>query len=218
MGLRYYDEAVYNLIKSWVKNSKMRVLRPDETSDLFKINADLNEDKPLSLPLIALSRNTNIEILNTKKNLLSFSGKRIGGNEEESIQLNAIPITLGYQIDIYTKKFAEADEYVREFVFGLINNPSIKITLPYNGLGIDVVANIRLESTISDNSDIPERLFRDQFTRFTIQFELLDAYLYSIPFNPNATIESAYISDTTSNSELDVMNSDGTRLDMKENL
>lgn len=47
---------------------------------------------------------------------------------------------------------------------------------------------MRLNSTVTDNSDIPERLFPDQFTRFTIQLELQDAYLYSVPINTNINI------------------------------
>ena len=36
-----------------------------------------------------------------------------------SIPINVIPIQIGYQIDIYTKGIAEADEYIRNFVFNL---------------------------------------------------------------------------------------------------
>lgn len=191
MGLRYYDEAVYQLISSWVSDPNMRVLRPGETQALFSMTADMNNDKPLKLPLIALSRNSEIEILDTKKSLLSFDGKHLKSTAKTTMQLNAIPVQLSYQIDIYCKNFDEADEYVREFVFGLINNPVIKIEIPYNDNNIIQEANIRLNSTISDNSDITERLFRDQFTRFTIQFDILDAYLYSVPINNNKSVESS---------------------------
>ena len=39
-------------------------------------------------------------------------------------------------------------------------------------------AHIRLLSTIEDNSDIPERIFAGEFTRFTLQIHVDDAYLY----------------------------------------
>ena len=190
MGLRYYDEAVYNLINSWVVDPNMRVLRPSETQALFAINADMNEDQPMTLPFIAISRSNEIEILQTKKNLLSFRGKTLLANNEKSVQLNAVPIRLGYQIDIYSKFFDEADEYVREFTLALINNPVITINVPYQGLNIPLQANISLVPTISDNSDISERLFRDQFTRFTIQFNINDAYLYSVGVNRNITVSN----------------------------
>lgn len=223
MSVKLYDEAIYNLINSWVHDKKMRILKPDETAALFSINADLNADNPLTLPLIALSRNTNIEILDTKKTLFSFDGKSIGGDTKETIQLNAIPIQLGYQLDIYTKFSDEAYEYVREFVFAIVNNPQIYITIPYNGVDLKTKANIRVLSTISDNSDISERLFRDQFTRVTLQIDVMDAYFFSVPFNKNARIESAFVSDSTSgavknDSELHIMNFDGLTIDTKEKL
>ena len=209
MGLRYYDEALHTLISRWVGKKNIRVLRPDETSALFSINADINEDKALTLPLIALSRNTSIEILQPKKTLLSFDGKHLKSTVEETIQLNAIPIQLAYQIDIYTKDFEDADEYVREFVFAIINNPVLKINIPYNGINLSLEANMRIQSTITDNSDIPERLFRDQFTRFTIQVELQDAYLFSVPINKNASIEDG---------ELLIIKPDSNTVEHKEKL
>ena len=39
--------------------------------------------------------------------------------------------------------------------------------------------------TISDTSDITERLFPGQFTRWTIQLEIQDAFLYDIPYRRN---------------------------------
>lgn len=190
MSIGLYDQALYDLVTGWLGENKTRVLRPSETSELFRINADINKDQVLTLPLIAISRNTDIEILQTKKTLLSFDGKilKVSKDSKSSIQLNAIPIQLGYQLDIYAKDVDEAYEYVREFVFAFINNPVIKITIPYNGTNIVHQANIRMQSTISDNSDIPERLFRDQFTRVTLQLDLNDAYLFSTPVRENARI------------------------------
>jgi hypothetical protein len=48
-------------------------------------------------------------------------------------------------------------------------------------------------SNISDTSDIPQRLFVGQFTRWTIQLEILDAFLYNIPYRKNWRI---YTDDT----------------------
>jgi hypothetical protein len=40
-------------------------------------------------------------------------------------------------------------------------------------------------SNVSDTSDIPQRLFVGQFTRWTIQMEIQDAFLYNIPYRKN---------------------------------
>lgn len=198
MAVRYYDEALYNKIQKWVKDPNMRILKPDEVSRLFRITADLNKDKPITLPLIAISRDTSINVDITSKRSLSASGLKVGGDETKTIQLNAIPITVMYQIDIYTKRYEEGDEYLRNFIFNLVNYPKLTITIPYNDSNIEQVAHIRLQPTVTDNSDIPERLFPGQFTRWTLQLELQDAYLFSVPFNKNWSIDV----DSTVNSEI----------------
>ena len=104
---------------------------------------------------------------------------------EHTLQLNGIPIYLTYQMDIYTRHYDEGDELLREFVFKLVNNPQIVIELPYNGQNFKHVATILMQNTIQDNSDIGERLFSGQFTRWTIKFDIVGAYLFSIPYVDN---------------------------------
>ena len=48
---------------------------------------------------------------------------------------------------------------------------------------------IYLDSTISDNSDIKEHLFADQFVRFTLKLIIDDAYLFSIPVKDPVSLE-----------------------------
>lgn len=191
MAVRFYDEAIYNKIQAWVKDSSMRILKPNETTRLFQLQADKKQDEPLSLPLIAISRDTSIEILQNKKHPMSFSGYPVGKSKAMTATLDAIPITVNYQIDIFTQKFEEADEYVRNFTFQIINNPKLTIMLPYNDAKLEHIAYIRLLPTLTDNSDLAMKLFPDQFTRWTLQIELQDAYLFSIPFSQNWNIEGA---------------------------
>lgn len=189
MAVRFYDSAVTDKIKSWVKDPNMKILGPNESSRLFQLRADENNDTQLSLPLIALSRDSDIEILSTAKKALSYDGGHIANTEETSQVLNGIPISISYQLDIYCKYFEEADEYVREFVFKLINHPNIHIEIPYNNSKITHDSSISVESTITDNSGIPERLIAGQFTRMSIRFTIDDAYLFSVPFMKNWKIE-----------------------------
>lgn len=185
MAIRYYDEAIFAKIQRWVKDPHMKILKPDEVMRLFQLKAEQSNDKPLSLPLIALSRDTSFEVDVTSKRPLSFDGKILGQNSKQSIQLDAIPVTVHYQLDIYTKKYDEGDEYLRNFIFNLINFPKLTVEFTYNGVTARHTAYIRLLSSIQDNSDISERQFSGQFTRWTIQLELQDGYLFSIPFNDN---------------------------------
>lgn len=184
MAISYYDEAVTQKIKGWLADSsKLRVLSPDESSRLIQLNAEDTADKPLKLPLIALSRNKDIEIESAIKQNRSFDGLVISADDATAttVHMNVIPIKTTYQLDIYTKKRIEADEYVRQYLFKLINNPQIVIEIPYNNYIIKHTANLRVLNTVSDTSDISTHIFAGQFYKWTIQLELQDGFLFSIP-------------------------------------
>lgn len=190
MAIRYYDEAIVAKIQSWIRDPNLKILKPEESKRLFSLRADQVNDNPITLPLISLSREPNIKIDYSKKRNLTFDGLTVAQSDTgKSIQLNAIPITVTYQLDIYTKRYEEGDEYLRNFTFQLINNPTLSVIFPYNGANIEHIAYLNLNPTLTDNSDIPEKLFSDQFTRWTIGLELSNAYLISIPFNQNCVVE-----------------------------
>jgi hypothetical protein len=140
-------------------------LGPEESRYLFQIRADQTQDKPLKLPLISLSRNTDVELDFPHKKPLSFDGKMIAAAGDYSYQIDAIPMRLQYQLDIYTRYAAEGDEYMRNFVFNFVNHPKLLIHLPYNNAQVTHTANVDILSPVSENSDIPQHLFKDQFTR-----------------------------------------------------
>lgn len=133
MAIRYYDDIIAAKLKKWIPdNSKLRVLKTDETKRLFETKADDTNDKPIKLPFISLSRSNDIELLSSIKNFRSFNGLTISKTQESTLQMNVIPIKVEYQLDIYTKTYEEGDEYLRNFLFKLINNPQIVIDIPYN--------------------------------------------------------------------------------------
>ena len=189
MAIRYYDEALTEKIKAWVKDPNMHILSPNQSTRLFQLMADEKYDEPITLPLIAISRDPTYEILTTTKRALTYDGPHVEADRKMSQLLNGIPIRIGYQLDIYTKYFAEADEYTRNFIFNLINYPNVRIEIPYNQSRVVHNSTIVLNSSVTDNSDIPERLVPGQFTRMSIRFNIDDAYLFSVPFMDNWYIE-----------------------------
>ncbi len=186
MAFEYYDDALAGKLMKWTPtNLQLRALKPNDTRRLIELNADDSRDKNLKLPFIALSRNNEIELLSNKKSPKSFDGLKLEQTEEKTLQMNVLPVKLQYQLDIFAKTQIEAEHYVREYLFKLINNPVIKIAIPYNGQDVTQIANIKVLSNISDTSDIPQRLYAGQFTRWTIQLEILDAFLYNLPYRKN---------------------------------
>lgn len=227
MSIKLYDDAVTNKIGQWIKDPNLRLLKPDESTRFFKMQLDLKDDKPLSLPLIAISRDKDIDLLETTKQPKTYDGfsleklflndlskypekereKILKQIENQSTLVNVVPIKLKYQIDIYCRFLEEADEYLRNFVFNLINYPSVNVEVPYNNINLLHKSKINLDSTVADNSDIQEHLFPDQFTRFTIRFSIDDAYLFSAPIIKNSKVESFEIDvvDRTDGDVVDIL-------------
>lgn len=197
MSFTLYDRAVTEKIKKWILDSNMVVLSPDETRRLFTWKATTDGDKPLTLPLISINRNRDVSIKTTSKQMLSHRGKVFNSEKGVSDHLNAIPMTLSYVINIYTRYLEEADEYVRNFVFQLINYPKIEIQIPYNNSQLTYTSYLTLQPEISDNSDIPERLIVGQFSRMTLAITLNDAYLFSYNHKHVSEVESLQIETKT---------------------
>jgi len=188
MAISYYDDAVTAKIKGWLAdNSALGVLNPDETKRIIELQAEDSGDKPLQLPLLTIARNKELEITNAIKQNKSFDGLIIQKDTSNAatVHMNVIPVKTLYQLDIYTKRQLDADEYVRQFLFKLINNPQIIVEIPYNNYVIKHTANLRVLNSVSDTSDIPTRIFTGQFYRWTIQLELQDGFLFSIPYKKN---------------------------------
>jgi hypothetical protein len=216
MAISYYDDAVTAKIKGWLADgSNLRVLNPDETKRVVELHAEDSGDKPLQLPLLAISRSKELEIANAIKQSKSFDGLIIHQDTTKgvaTVHMNVIPVKTLYQLDIYTKKQLEADEYVRQFLFKLINNPQIIVEIPYNSANTNYIvkhtANLRVLNSVSDTSDIPSHLFPGQFYRWTIQLELQDGFLFSIPYKKNwrfAGVELALCDRIEDPKELDII-------------
>ena len=220
MAINYYDEAVAAKLQGWVVDQSVRVYKPEEVAWMLQTEADDGKDRPITLPFIALSRDAEISIGNANKRPMSYDGlalRLLDGKTGKEVhlksgyKLNAIPIGLTYQLDVYTKKLVEAEEYIRSFLFNLINYPKVTIDIPYNGVHLKHDSAITVEASVSDNSDIPQRLYPGQFTRLTIRFAVDDAYLFSV-------VDRKYVAVDLDSLELDVIDYDhvGKRVSNEE--
>lgn len=193
MAVRLYDEALLAKLRKWTADTNVVVTGVNETRRLFEVVADKTNDRPIQLPLIALSRNGGYTILSKYKQPVSYNGGKLIITESAGSKLNAIPIGITYQLDVYTRELAEADEYARNLVFNIINYPKLQIEIPYEDSGLVHDANIRLVSDVEDNSDIPERLIPGQFSRFTIGIDIDDAYLFDVRVKNHISIVEGHL-------------------------
>ena len=203
MAIYLYDEAVTNKIKKWVKDPHLTITSPDETRRLFEYRADINGDRPIQLPLVALRRDPNIQLRNVNKHSPTFDGVVVQATTKKVETLNVVPITITYQLDIYCRYTREADEYARNFIFNLINYRKVTVEIPYNDSHIEHDSNITIVGDLVDNSDIPERLLPGEFTRYIITFMFDDAYLFSVPIRDAITIETETVVKLENSTDMD---------------
>ena len=97
--IKLYDEAIVAKINKWIKDPNLKVISPNDVNRLFQIKVDEANDKPLTLPMIAISRDPNVEILVNHRRSLSADGLKLDSNEKTSVQLDAIPININYQLE-----------------------------------------------------------------------------------------------------------------------
>lgn len=188
MSIYLYDEALVKKLKYWTQLTDIHIYSPDDTQRLFEIIADDSGDAPIELPIICLRRKNDLDFTTPRKRPLSYNGMRLNSTVEKSSQLNAIPVTISYQLDIYTRYAEEADELIRNLTFNIINYPKLPITFTYNDETITHNGFIRMESSVVNNSDIPERLISGQFSRYTFNITIDDAYIFSVSVKDNAQV------------------------------
>lgn len=192
MSVGLYDEALLKKLQNWTRDTNVSIVGPQETRRLFQKIADETNDSPIKLPLISIKRPGGFTVLQTGKRPMSFDGMTLDATHEIAKQLNAIPIGISYQIDVYARYFEEADQYARNIVFNIINYPKLQVSIPYNNENYIHDSNIRMNPEVEDNSDIPERLISGQFTRYTIKIDIDDAYLWDVRYRDVYSIEVSY--------------------------
>lgn len=193
MSIKLYDDALLKKFSAWTLDTQITLTGVDESTRLFTVIADKNDDKPIHMPLIALSRPGGFVITDKYKQPKSYNGARVAYNEERGAKMNLIKISIPYRIDVYARYQQEADEYIRNIVFNIINYPNVKIEVPYHDLGLLHDSSIRLSSDVEDNSSVPERLISGQFTRYSLDIMIDDAYLFDIRVKDNVRIVDAYV-------------------------
>lgn len=189
MSVKLYDEALLKKLQGWTRDTAVNITGVDESTKLFSSILDQQNDTPIKLPLIALSRPGGYTLLRKYKHPRTYNGLTLIQTPTKGVKLNIVPIEIKYQLDIYARYLDEADEYARNIVFNIINYPKFQIEIPYEATGLVHDANIRLTSDIENNSDIPERLISGQFVRLTCEFNIDDAYLFDVRIKDNLTMD-----------------------------
>lgn len=199
VGIYAYDMALiedlrtrFNLKKDGTPKTNNNVYITN-AENVFEIIGDVSNDE-IKFPLISLVR-TGWSISDEKPEMMTKAGAlkdvKIGDKDGKlkQIRLQAIPISINYQIDVWTRTRIDNDAVTRELVWYYTLNPQLLVEIPH-GLNMTHPFNIFFESEIEDNSDIVEHINRGQYFRQTLGLYINDAYLWRSSVKNVTTVES----------------------------
>ena len=148
-----------------------------------------------------MERDRGFTIINdgTTRRPLSYGGKTFNIDSKYGDTLNAIPISLTYQVHVYCRYAKEADILIRNLIFNVVNYPALEITVPKVGVynkkteqyeDFKHMARIEFANTeIQDNSNVKERFIEGNYTKLSFLIQINDAYLWDLREHRTAEIE-----------------------------
>lgn len=192
MSLKLYDKALLEKLQTWTSQTKLHIYGVEETRQLWETSIDDSKtDSPISFPFISLNRDLGFTIINegTTKRPLTYDGATFSVDDKNSMStvINAIPVMVTYQLDIYTRYAEEAEILAKNLVFNIVNYPAFEIEIP--SVKMKHTARIELNDEVNDSSNIPEVFVRGNFTRLTMKITVDNAYLFDVRELHNVNLE-----------------------------
>lgn len=173
MSVYLYDNAIVETFKSIINDDRIYIT-PAE--NVIRTIARLNSDE-VKFPMISLTRTGTV--LQPSHFSMRYDGAPVLTDYDSKIvqKLQAMPIRINYQIDIWTRNREENDNLVRELVFYLSTHQAMYVDIPYD-LNEKHVFTFALDNSIDDNSDIISHKNSGEYFRQTLTAYVDDAYLW----------------------------------------
>lgn len=176
MSVYFYDKAIIDRIQKVIDDKNIHIIPPEK---MFTKSKDEN-DNP-DLPAISLFR-PSFSLSTLHK---TITGYRVGYAERDELQnkiftTKSLPITIQYQLDVWTKTREQNDELVRELLWFFTLYPQHRIEIAYQDYSRYVTFNCFLGDEITDNSEIGEFENRGQYYRQTFNLTVDEAQLFLV--------------------------------------
>ncbi len=193
-----YDIALVNDFRARFKqppitesdiNSKVIMASPDQA---FNILGQMDNDK-IVMPFISLQR-LSWQLNLDRQMSQTFVGDKIlmqnPDNPKERLEVRAqvIPITVNWQLDVWTRDRITNDALVREILWYYHLRPTLLVKV-LHGLNMYHTFNIMFNSEIEDNSDIHNMNNKGNIVRSTLTFYSEDCYLWKAHHEPIVSID-----------------------------
>lgn len=193
-----YDIAVVNDLRARFSKPPIKDSQINDTvvmadaDQVFNIIGQMNDDQ-IVMPFVSLQR-LSWQLNLDRQMAQTFIGDKVviqnPENPSEKIEIRAqvIPITINYQLDVWTRDRITNDALVRELLFYYHLRPTLLVKV-LHGLNMVHTFNITFNSEIEDNSDIHNVNNRGNIVRSTLTFYTEDAYLWKANHQPIVGID-----------------------------
>lgn len=174
-------------VKDSEVNKNVQIGSPDL---MYNIIGQLSEDEPV-LPFVSLQR-LNWQLNLDRQGYQTFVGDRVYtrlGPDNKPIEVRArvIPITINWQLSVWTKDRITNDALVRELLWYYHLRPSLLVYVQH-GINIAHKFNIYFNSGIEDNSDIANQLNNGTYFRQDLSLYSDDTYLWKANYQNKVEI------------------------------
>lgn len=174
-------------IKDSEVNKNVQIGSPDL---MYNIIGQLSEDEPV-LPFVSLQR-LNWQLNLDRQGYQTFVGDRVYtrlGPDNKPIEVRArvIPVTINWQLSVWTKDRITNDALVRELLWYYHLRPSLLVYVQH-GINIAHKFNIYFNSGIEDNSDIANQLNNGTYFRQDLSLYSDDSYLWKANYQDKVEI------------------------------
>lgn len=186
MSVNNYDVAIIEDLRQILQDDRIHIVPPE---NFFRLLARIDNDK-VEFPAISVVRR-GWSLSDSHPHMMKFDGTLLSHDNEanEYIRLQAIPISISYQMDVWTKTRLENDNIMRELIFYYSTHPTLNVKVPYGQKTYYHKFNVFFDSDIEDNSDIANHMNTGEYFRQTISFYTDDAYLWKSSSRGPTTIE-----------------------------
>lgn len=181
-----YDRALVTDLKarfskSPVKDSTVNsIVQIGPAEQMYNIVGQLNGDRPI-LPFVSLQR-LNWQLNLDRQGYQTFIGDQVytrlaPDNKPQEVRAQVIPITINWQLSVWTADRITNDALVREILWYYHLRPSLLVYVQH-GLNIAHKFNIYFNSGIEDNSDIANHINNGTYFRQDLSLYSDDTYLW----------------------------------------
>lgn len=180
MSVYLYDEALINRIRTVIQDKKVHIITPEK---MFTKSND-KHDAP-KFPAVSIYRPSyNLSTLRR-----TITGYRVGQSDYDEVSARiystkTLPISINYQVDVWTRKREQNDEFVRELLWFFTLFPQHKIIITYEDFERAITFNAFLGEEIIDNSDINNFENYGQYYRSTFNLTVDEAQLFMVDTTP----------------------------------